>query len=217
MINLRRLTKFTLAALFGLSMLSGCTSTPAPTLYPAVVQSAAEASAWELKGKLLIHSGDDKLTANLYWLKSPDYQELRLSSMLGTTVLLLIETPKGATLELDGNSYQDSSAQALLDAMSTFPLPLKSLPLWITGQTMADDRVEWDSEGRPAHIYSHDGLWHIRIASWQQQSGALVPKLLELIHPKARLKLQTHQWQALTNTGASKSSSNLGATTGVQP
>lgn len=197
MINLRRFTKFTLAGLTALLLLGGCSSTPRVALTPVTVASSQEAKAWELKGKLLIRTHDDKVSANLYWLNAPDNSELRLTSMLGTTVLLLTQTADGATLELDGKTYSDPSPQRLLDGLSGFTLPIDALPFWITGQAMDGDSVEYDELNRPKTIISADGQWSIKIASWQTQSGAWVPRMLDLKHHSASIKLQTNEWQAL--------------------
>lgn len=105
MINLRRFTKFTLAGLTALSLLGGCSVTPKVALQPVSVENASDAKAWELKGKLLIRTNGDKVSANLFWLNTPDNAELRLTSMLGTTVLLLTQNRDGATLEVDGKRY----------------------------------------------------------------------------------------------------------------
>ncbi|MCL2918089.1 lipoprotein insertase outer membrane protein LolB [Shewanella litorisediminis] len=204
MINLRRFTKFTLAGLTSLLLLSGCSLTPTVALQPVSVQSASDAKAWELKGKLLIRTNGDKVSANLFWLNTPDNAELRLTSMLGTTVLLLTQNRDGATLEVDGKSYSDPSPQRLLDGLSGFTLPIDALPYWITGQPMAGDEVEYDALNRPKTIISADGLWSISISSWQTQSGASVPRTLDLKHASASIKLQTNEWQALASAHGSK-------------
>ena len=204
MINLRRFTKFTLAGLTALSLLGGCSLTPQQPLVPVIVASSSDAKAWELKGKLLIRTRDDKVSTNLYWLNGPDNAELRLTSMLGTTVLLLTQTTDGATLELDGKTYSDPSPQRLLDGLSGFTLPIDALPFWITGQAMDGDSVEYDELNRPKTIISADGLWSIKIASWQTQSGASVPRMMELKHASASIKLQTNEWQALASAQGTK-------------
>ncbi|QYK04229.1 lipoprotein insertase outer membrane protein LolB [Shewanella zhangzhouensis] len=204
MINLRRFTKFTLAGLTALSLLGGCSLTPQVSLQPVSVQNASDAKAWELKGKLLIRTNGDKVSANLFWLNTPDNAELRLTSMLGTTVLLLTQNRDGATLEVDGKRYSDLSPQRLLDGLSGFTLPIDALPYWITGQPMAGDQVEYDSLNRPKTIISADGLWTISIAGWQTQSGASVPRTLDLKHASAAIKLQTNEWQALASAQGSK-------------
>lgn len=204
MINLRRFTKFTLAGLTALSLLGGCSVTPKVALQPVSVENASDAKAWDLKGKLLIRTNGDKVSANLFWLNTPDNAELRLTSMLGTTVLLLTQNRDGATLEVDGKRYSDLSPQRLLDGLSGFTLPIDALPFWITGQPMAGDEVEFDTLNRPKTIISADGEWTINISSWQTQSGAPVPRMLELTHASAVIKLQTNEWQALANATGSK-------------
>ncbi|QSX39914.1 outer membrane lipoprotein LolB [Shewanella cyperi] len=205
MINLSRFTKFTIALCWVMSLaLSGCGITPPQDLLPVDVDDAAKARAWELKGKIAVKTDADNVSTNIYWLHGPDREELRLTSMLGTTVLLLTQDTRGAELELDGKQYQGRSAAELLERLSGWPLPLEELPLWITGQSHPDDSLTLDDAGRPELIEHKASGWQIRYQSWQQQSGAWVPRALSLLHPKSRIKIQINQWQALASPGQAR-------------
>ncbi|GIU42674.1 outer-membrane lipoprotein LolB [Shewanella sairae] len=159
-----------------------------------------QASAWEMQGKLAVRTPEDRFSTNLYWLHSPERDELKLTTMLGTTVLSLSSQAGLVTLEVDGNTYQDTDAQRLLTRVSGWSIPIDSLPLWITGQLTADDKlISSDSQQRPIKLINAEQFppWEVEFNSWQTQSGAEVPRLLELQRDKVRLKLQLNQWQAL--------------------
>jgi len=201
--NLKRFTKsiFSCIALSGLLFLGGCETLPPMTdLSPITVDNAAQAKAWELQGKLAIRTPEDKLSANLYWRHSEERDELTLTTMLGTTVLTLEATPNSAHLHIDGKDFRDTNAQALLERVSGWSIPINDLPLWITGQVGSLDRViAVDSAGQAKQLQNVQTPppWLVTFLSWQSQSGAKVPYQLTLERGDLQLKLQLNQWQAL--------------------
>jgi len=73
--------------------------------------------------------------------------------MLGTTVLTLEATPHSAHLHIDGKDFRDTNAQALLERVSGWSIPINDLPLWITGQVGSLDRViAVDSAGQAKQL-----------------------------------------------------------------
>jgi len=201
--NLKRFTEsiFSCIALSTLLFLGGCqTLPPADDLTPITVSDVKQASAWELQGKLSIKTPDDKLSANLYWRHTETHDKLTLTTMLGTTVLTLEATPDAAHLHIDGKDFKDNNAQALLERVSGWSIPLADLPLWITGQIGPDDQViERDNQGKPKLLTNTQTPppWQVAFLRWQPQSGTTVPHQLKLERGDLQLKLQLNQWQAL--------------------
>ncbi|GGI72403.1 lipoprotein insertase outer membrane protein LolB [Shewanella gelidii] len=163
--------------------------------------SASQAVAWELKGKLAVKTQTDKANTNLYWLHTPEADELRLTSVLGTTLLLLKSTNTSAMLMVDGKEYHGNNAHQLLYSLTGWSLPLSQMPLWVTGQTSAQDQViSRDAHRRPVQLHTLGSpQWQIKYTSWQTLSGAEIPRLLTMKNDKTRLKIQVNQWQALSN------------------
>lgn len=201
--NLKRFTKsiFSYIALSGLLFLGGCQTLPPLTdLSPITVDNAAQAKAWELQGKLAIRTPQNKLSANLYWRHSEERDELTLTTMLGTTVLTLDATAHSAQLHVDGKDFHDTNAQALLERVSGWSLPINDLPLWITGQVGSLDRIiAVDSTGQAKQLQNTQTPppWLVTFLRWQTQSGAKVPHQLMLERGDLQLKIQLNQWQAL--------------------
>lgn len=182
-----------------LSLLSGCSTTPT-NLVPTEVESVSNAQAWEMKGKLAIRTPNDNFSTNLYWLHTQSKDELKLTTMLGTTVLSLTSEQGVTRLNVDGKEYQHDNAQELLTNVTGWSIPVESLPLWITGQASADDLISaYDAQNRPTMLTtpSISPPWRVKFQQWQQQSGAEVPRMLELKRADLRLKIQVNQWQAL--------------------
>ncbi|AZG74432.1 lipoprotein insertase outer membrane protein LolB [Shewanella livingstonensis] len=187
----------TISVLF---LLAGCSVTPSEDFTPINVTNAAQAKAWELQGKIAVKTAEEKFSTNLYWLHQPSANDLRLTTVLGTTVLTLKTNQGMATLDVDGKTYRDSNAQDLLTGISGWSIPLDSLPLWITGQIGSNDKiVSYNPDGTIKQLISHDAQanWSVSFISWQQQGGALVPKLLKIEREDVQIKIQTNQWTAV--------------------
>lgn len=191
-------------AFSALLFLAGCqTLPPVSDLRPITVSDVRQAQGFELQGKLAIKTPEDKLSANLYWWHSETRDELTLTTMLGTSILTLSATAKGATLHIDGKEFHDTDAEALLKRVSGWSIPLNTLPLWVTGQVGANDTLEQsNADGTPLLVSNnqHPPAWFVKFLSWQRQSGAQVPRQLTLERSDLQLKLQLNKWQALGDT-----------------
>jgi len=187
--------------LLSIALLSACSTTPPTDLVPTQVNNVNEAQAWEIQGKLAVTTSEDKFSTNLYWLHSQDSNEIKLTTMLGTTVLSL-STAKGmAHLDVDGNVYQHKDAQQLLTQVTGWSIPIDDLPLWITGQVGQNNLIlSQDAQNRPRSLITlnQSPAWQVEFVSWQTQSGAELPKLIKLQRGELKLKLQVNQWHALT-------------------
>ena len=199
--NLSLFTKIKLLGIiFCASLLSACATKIPDNLIPIQVSHVSQVQSWEMQGKLAVNTPDNKFSTNLYWLHTPDSNELKLTTMLGTTVLSLTTRQGIAKLEVDGKIYEHNDAQKLLNEITGWSIPVDSLPLWITGQADINDKIiSQDGQLRPNVLLSlSDPLpWQVKFKSWQKQSGAQLPRLLQLTKGKLRLKIQINHWQAL--------------------
>ncbi|QVK24882.1 lipoprotein insertase outer membrane protein LolB [Shewanella dokdonensis] len=181
--------------------ISGCSSLADNNWVATQVSTPAAASAWELQGKLAVKSPQESFSTNLYWLHTPVNDELKLTTMLGTSVLTLSNREGYAKLEVDGHSYEGDDPQTLLNQLSNWQFPLTQLPQWILGIISDDYHVSRDIKGRPLQLTDTSVMppWRIQYQGWQPQSGTMVPRLLRLDRGNLQLKIQLNQWQALTN------------------
>lgn len=197
--------------ILSLSLLSACTTTPT-NLVPIQVEKVSQANAWEMQGKLAVRTPQDNFSTNLYWLHTQKKDELKLTTMLGTT-LLTLTTEHGMTrLEVDGKTYEHHDAQQLLTNVTGWSIPVSALPLWITGQVSPDDEVDsFDEKNRPVSLFTplETPQWRVEFLKWQQQSGAQIPRLLQLKRTDLRLKIQVNQWQALATSDLTPSTNQL--------
>ena len=183
-------------------LLSGCTLTPPKEYTQIQVSDATQAQAWELQGKIAVKSDTEKFNTNLYWFHHQAINDLRLTTVLGTTLLTLTTNDKTATLQANGKTYEDSNPQLLLERISGWAIPMDNLPLWITGQVGSNDRVvSYNSDGTIKELISADETadWHVTFINWHQQSGAIIPKQLKIQRQDLQIKIQNSQWHALTH------------------
>ncbi|SQH77972.1 Outer-membrane lipoprotein LolB [Shewanella benthica] len=201
--NLSYITKTPLLlVILSLSLLSACTTT-ATNLVPIQVDKVSQAHAWEMRGKLAVKTPKDSFSTNLYWLHTQTKSELKLTTMLGTTVLSLITEHGMTRLEVDGKTYEHHDAQQLLTKVTGWSIPVNALPLWITGQVSPDDEVSsFDEKNRPVSLFTplESPPWQVEFLKWQHQSGAQIPRLLQLKRVDLRLKIQVNEWQALADS-----------------
>ena len=184
-----------------LLLLSGCSTLPTQEYQPIEVTNTQEADNWELQGKIAFKSSTDKFSTNLYWFHHLQGNELRLTTPLGTNVLTLKNIQGLATLEVDGKTYHDNDAQALLEGISGITIPFSDIPLWLTGRVGKNDKViSYDSAGQIKQFSSPDAQsdWKVSFINWQQQSGTLVPRQLKIELDDIQIRIQTNLWQALT-------------------
>ena len=165
-----------------------------------------------MRGKLAVKTPEDNLSTNLYWLHTQTKNELKLTTMLGTTLLSLTTEHGMARLEVDGKTYEHHDAQQLLTNVTGWSIPVNSLPLFITGQVSPDDEVSsFDEKNRPVSLFTplETPPWHVEFLKWQQQSGTQIPRLLQLKRLGLRLKIQVNEWQALANSDLAPSTNQI--------
>ncbi|MBY6186252.1 lipoprotein insertase outer membrane protein LolB [Marinobacter hydrocarbonoclasticus] len=186
----------TLPLLFFIILISGCTTT-----IPAGDAPAAEAPNWHLRGKLAVIQPDERMSANLSWRHrdSSGQDDLRLSTPLGTTVLVLNSQPGLAQVQFDGKTHQGTSADQLIERLTGWPLPLSQISRYLLGDTRGAESVEYDELGEVKSltmVHPQTGeQWQLHYLGWQQLSGYKVPVQIELRRGDQRLKLALSHWQ----------------------
>ncbi|GLS82975.1 lipoprotein insertase outer membrane protein LolB [Paraferrimonas haliotis] len=194
------MTKLTFPKISGVILLlfwlSGCASSP----QTYQVSDSQTVDDWQLNGRIGVVTPERKFSGTVFWLHQPPQQRLTINTVLGISVLQLSADKQGATLLVDGNTYQDRNAEQLIASVTGLPLPLQALSSWLKGiPTPADKVVDSDSEGRPKTMTRQveNQQWTAHYRSWQSQSGATIPRLIEVKSDSITIKLQINQWLAL--------------------
>ena len=168
----------------------------------------ADLTRWKIKGKLIFKSPKEKLSASLNWTQSDDESEIRLTTFLGISILKLVNNSSGATLTLDGNTYQSNDAQSLLYQKTGFNWPIVQLPMWIKGYSEVGER-QYDVANKLKQINFQSDLtdnssavdWTIKYPIYQPvmhngQSFDL-PMQVRLTGHDMTIIIKIAQWQIL--------------------
>lgn len=97
----------------------------------------------------------------------------------------------------DGQSFENSTAEALLEDAVGWSLPISGLEFWVRGlpQPREDYRHRLDAKGRAASI-RQDG-WNIDYLEYFDQADApSLPRRLRLANESVTLRLVIERWQA---------------------
>jgi outer membrane lipoprotein LolB len=124
---------------------------------------------WHLSGKLAVKQPSDSGTAVINrWLQNGEQYDLSLSSsFLGMGTTRLQGVPGFIELTLaNGDVYQSSDPETLVNAATGWQLPIDSLSWWIRGLPSPDGdfRLLFDEHSQLA-IIRQDG-WEIRYDRW---------------------------------------------------
>jgi outer membrane lipoprotein LolB len=155
---------------------------------------------WQLSGKLAVRQPSDSGTAVInHWEQQGEQYDLALSSsFLGMGSTSLRGTPGFLELQLaNGDTYQSSNPEQLVQAATGWQLPIDSLTWWIRGLPAPDGnfRLLFDDQQRLA-IIRQDG-WEIRYDRWQAFIDDLpqLPARITALKDDKRVRVVISDWQ----------------------
>jgi outer membrane lipoprotein LolB len=134
-----------------------------------------------------------------HWEQQGEYYDLALSSsFLGMGSTNLRGTPGFLELQLaNGDTYQSSNPEQLVQAATGWQLPIDSLTWWIRGLPAPDGnfRLLFDDQQRLA-IIRQDG-WEIRYDRWQAFIDDLpqLPARITALKDDKRVRVVISDWQ----------------------
>lgn len=160
---------------------------------------------WQLAGKLAVRQPSDNGTAIVnFWRQRGTHYYIGLSSsFLGMGSTRLEGTPDYIELTMPGGDrYQSGNPEALVEAATGWPLPLKNLTRWIKGLpgSEGDFTLFFDKQGRLAMIRQQD--WEIRYDRWERffDDYPALPARLTAINDEKRIRLVVSDWQTTTDS-----------------
>lgn len=178
-------------AIFGLCGLSGCTllpTTSAPEVRPALFETAPFA----LNGRISINNDGERHSAGLHWTHRENSDEFLLLTPLGLTAARVYRDEHNATLDDGDKHYQADNAEALMQQVLDWHVPLRGLHRWVLGLPDNDSQAQIirDDRGRVSELLQ-DG-WKIRYLHYAPDN---LPTRLQLSHEHLTLILLIDQWQ----------------------
>ncbi len=188
-------------ALLPLLLLAGCTIQRGIELPPlpdwetrrAVL---SEMHDWEFKGRVGVKAGDEGFNANLRWRQEGDIFHAALSGPLGIGNVRI--EGDGETLTVtdnDGSVHHVEDADAELQAMYGWALPVASLRYWALGipDPASPAATEFGAGGLLAVLEQRD--WTVRFTDYGADAGGVaLPRRLTALNHDTRVRLVIHDW-----------------------
>lgn len=180
----------------------GCTTIQKPSETPINSQqhqqSLTQLTHWKIQGKIAIKTPDDKFSANLHWSQEQDLYHIRLTSLIGSTLLEMQGNNKFSKLTFDGKAFVDTDPERLLERITGWQLPVKEFPLLIKGLVPKGDfQSQLTRNGLPEQITQADisgGGWKIQYSSYQQVAQFWLPENVQLDKQPNNIKIRISKW-----------------------
>ena len=182
-----------LVALLAVLLLAGCASTPAPRSS----QTAAALSAWQLNGRVSLTRGEEGWHASLRWQEQADRYFLKISGPLGQGGFQLNGDDSGVVLvDADGKTFAARNADALLQQVTGWQLPVMGLRYWIRGlaaPAAGEAQTRRDEFGRLSQL-TQSG-WTVKYNRYQLVNGIMLPDKLQLLHGDISVRIVVDKWE----------------------
>lgn len=177
-------------------MLSACATAP-KTTYQQASSSGKFPHNWAVEGRIAFKSPEDKFSASLHWQQQQlDYQ-LRLSKLIGGTLLYMEQINSKVLLKVDDNTFVDINAERLIYEKTGWQIPVADFKYWISGRlnpdSIAVSELKRDDNGRIWSFTSATG-WRVKYQNYKVFSGMALPHNLVLINGELQLKLRINDW-----------------------
>ena len=163
-------------------------------------ENFARMSSWRLQGKVGMQFRDQSASFNLSWLQTgKDQYEMNIKHPLTGSIMAYLKGNRSdVTLQANGKTYRDASAERLLQAQLGVSLPLEGMKYWVRGVPSPDspvEQVKLDTLGRP-EVLQQSG-WVIEYSGWQGNDWKALPDKISLSRApdNTKVKVIAKDWQ----------------------
>jgi outer membrane lipoprotein LolB len=159
-------------------------------------------AAWEMRGRVVIDTGDRAVQGRFNWRQDDDALELIVRNPLGAGILRVTGRPEALSVTARGETRTLTDPETELSELIGWWLPVASLPAWLLGfpDNGFQATTAAGSDGTLATLDQR--LWHVAYPSYGLAPIAatgdevLVPSRIDLTHGELTLKLTIDDWQA---------------------
>jgi len=173
----------------------------AQKLWAARQQALLNLDTWDVHARAAIKLEGAAYNIGIRWQRQAQNSKILLEAPFGQGVFR-IESAAGGTYRLrlpDGRVFENNSAEALLEEMIGWSLPISGLEYWIRGLPRPDSAYSHrlDSAGRARSIGQDE--WAIDYLDYfARQDDLQLPRRVKLVSDKVTLKLIIERWQQST-------------------
>lgn len=187
-------------------MLLSCASAPKISEkfinQPQHQKELAQLLSWTIQGRIAIKTPEERFSATLHWQQDKQNYKIRLTNIIGTTLLELEGDKHYAKLVFDGNEYLDTDPERLLYRTTGWQLPVQSLPALIKGyvpDTAFD--IQLDANGFLDHVTQNHtqkrSPWSVTYRGFEQTNQYWLPENITLKNKPNTIKIRIDQWQLI--------------------
>lgn len=190
-----------------LIILSGCSSVP-PTQEAYSVdwqthkQRLEQFNTFKVTGKIGYKDTEHRQSLNFILKHASQYDELKLLSFLGQTVLTVQMTPTGSMITTaDGQVRTAKEANDLIKTLTGLSIPVSQLPDWIKGLPTQADNVVYNQSHTVENLEKSidNRQWKLSYLSYQSTntdkgSPLPLPNQLFLEQDNTQIKILISKW-----------------------
>lgn len=155
-------------------------------------------TAWTLTGKIAFINQKNRESANVFWQKKAQQQQLTLTTYLGIQVLSLKTNNGIHTLEVDGEEYQSSDLENLILQLTGYTLPITTLEHWLKGvEASATDTIEYAQQTNlPQKLISihNNEQWQISYSAYKEFNGLPLATKFTIKQRDLTIRIQINKW-----------------------
>lgn len=185
-----------------LLLIAGCSTIQAPQIMDVNQQQHQQAleqlTRWKIQGKIAIKTPKENFSANLHWSQQQDSYHIRLTNLIGSTLLEMEGNNTFSELTFDGQDFFDTDPERLLERITGWQLPVKAFPQLIKGFVPNDDfELQISKQGLPEQITQTNGKnqgWKIQYRSYQQVKQFWLPENVKLDKQPNNIRIRISKW-----------------------
>jgi len=183
-------------ALLWLSVLGGCAalspdSAPAPAVRPA----HAESAAFAFNGRVAINHDGKRHFAGLRWTHQTQSDEILLLTPLGQTAARIYRDAGNVTLDDGDKHYQADDAEALMEQVLGWHLPMDGLHHWVLGLAAAEGQAYIERGDYGQITVLRQAGWEVRYLRYAGTQSDSLPTRLQLTRDDLQMQLLIDEWE----------------------
>jgi outer membrane lipoprotein LolB len=170
----------------------------AQALWASQQQLMAQYDAWDMHSRAIVKLEAEAYNIGIRWQRDPDSFMMLLEAPFGQGVFR-IESRPGEAYRLrlpDGQVFENLTAEALLEDVIGWSLPLSGLDYWIRGMPRpgSDYSHRVRADGRTRSIKQDQ--WEISYLDYfEPQENPRLPRKIELANEAITVRLIVERWQ----------------------
>jgi outer membrane lipoprotein LolB len=158
-------------------------------------QQLADANHWTLQGHLFVSNGQDGGGGSFTWTQNGDRYEFTFRTPITGKSFRLTGGPDGAVLDgLDGGPQSGPDAEALMQRVLNWDVPLSELRAWVLGLRAegAASQLSFGDNRLPS-LLQQDG-WDVTYPAWDSARQPPLPAKVFAKKPPFTVKLAIESW-----------------------